>query len=170
MKKLSLVIAAALCLTLASCGGNKTETPATPTGTDTTAVKEECQKQDKCCSGMTEEQKKECEEFKAKWDNWANLTDVEKKELIAKKKECFDKKKAQMEEMEAQMKAKKAEMNAEFAKWDKLSLDEQKALLDKVGSCCKSKMGCGDKADCSNKKEGCDQKKEGCGKHDGHKH
>jgi len=147
MRKL-LVSLTALCLILASCCGN--QTPATD------ATEKECCKkheEGKCCKGMTEEQKQACAEFKAKWDNWENLTDTEKQDLITKKKECFDKKMAEMKECEAKM-------QEQLAKWETMSLDEQKAFLDNYG-CCKKEGGCcKDKEGCAKK---CEKEKEGCG-------
>ncbi|MDR2511009.1 MAG: hypothetical protein LBC89_00790 [Bacteroidales bacterium] len=55
--------------------------------------KKECCKKDgdkkECCKKeLTEEQKVACTEFKAKWDNWDNLTVDEKKALLDQKFEC----------------------------------------------------------------------------------
>ncbi|GHV43333.1 hypothetical protein FACS1894180_2090 [Bacteroidia bacterium] len=55
--------------------------------------KKECCKKDgekkECCKKeLTEEQKAACAEFKAKWDNWDNLTVDEKKALLDQKFEC----------------------------------------------------------------------------------
>jgi hypothetical protein len=60
--------------------------------------KKECCKKDgekkECCKKeLTEEQKKACEEFKAKWENWDNLTINEKKALLDQKMECCKAKK-----------------------------------------------------------------------------
>ena len=162
MKKLLLSLTV-LCLILASCCGNQ-GTPAT----DATE-KGTCQKDEKkCCKGMTEEQKQECAEFKAKWDDWANLTDEVKQELIGKKKACFDKKMEEVKAAEAKMQACKAEMEATLATWETMTLDEQKAFFDKCGNCClKVKKCCKDKEGCEKKcekKEGCQKDKEGCQK------
>ena len=55
------------------------------------AGKEECEKK---CAEMTEEQKAECEkkcaEMKAAWDNFANLTVDEQKDLIMQRLGCRD--------------------------------------------------------------------------------
>jgi hypothetical protein len=121
-------------------------------------VTEEKQEQPKheCCK-MSEEQKAECEAFCKQWKDWTNLTDDVKKDLIAKTKERFDK-------QDAERDAKIAECKAEWANFDKLTLDEQKALIDKrmqcEKKCCKTDKKCCKEG----KKEGeqkCDAKKEG---------
>ena len=155
MKKLLLSLTV-LCFILASCCNNQ---PAPTDATDKSC----CQKEEKCCKGMTEEQKQACAEFKAKWEDWANLTDEVKQELIGKRKECFDKKMEEMKEMEAKMQERKAAMEEKLATWETMTLDEQKAFFDDFGNCCmKMKVkGC-DKA-----KDGCCKAKEGCAKKDG---
>jgi hypothetical protein len=135
MKKLA-VLAGVLCFVFVSCC-NKTEAP-----------KEEgqCTKEEKheegCCK-MTEEQKAECEAFRKQWDNWANLTDDAKKELVAKGKSCIDEKFAKME-------AKIEACKADWLAFDNLDIEEQKALIDK-------KMQCG-KKHCKNSKKQCEKK------------
>ena len=160
MKKL-LVLLTVLCLILAACcGGNQPVAPETEQG---------CQKSDKkCCKEMTEEQKQECAEFKAKWDDWANLTDDVKQDLIVKRKFCFDKRMEDMKEAEAKMQAHKAKMEEKFAAWETMTLDEQKEFFDECDKHCikvKTKEGC-----CKSKegKEGCGkhEKGKGCGKHE----
>jgi len=183
MRKL-FVSLTAVCLILASCcGGNQ---PATDTAEKGCCKKEE---QGKCCKGMTEEQKQACAEFKAKWDDWANLTDEVKEEMIGKRKECFDKKMAEMKEHEAKMQAHKAEMEEQYAAFETMTLDQQKDFFDNYGNicikvktkgCCEKKEGCAKKCEgkkegcqkeCAHKKEGCEkkcgEKKEGCGHHEG---
>jgi len=167
MRKLfvSLIV---LCLILASCCGNQgTQTDATEKGC--------CKKQDEtCCKGMTDEQKQECAEMKAKWDDWANLTDEVKQELIGKRKACFDKKMEEIKEAEAKMLVHKAIMEEKLASWESMTLDEQKTFFDECDQHCikiKTKEGCGKSKEgcCKSKegKEGCGKKEEGagCGKH-----
>ena len=158
MKKLLLSLAV-LCFILVSCGSNQ------PAPTDATD-KGCCQKEEKCCKGMTEEQKQECAEFKAKWEDWANQTDEVKQELIGKRKECFDKKMEEMKAMEAKMQEHKATMEEKLATWETMTLDEQKAFFDEFGNCCmkiKAKDGCGkDKESCPKAKDGCPKAKDGC--------
>ena len=153
MRKL-LVSLTALCLILASCCGNQS-TPAD-------AEKGCCKKgeQEKCCSGMTEEQKQACAEFKAKWDDWANLTDEVKQDLLGKRKECFDKKMEEMKEHQAQMQARQAEIEAQLDNWETMTLDQKKEFFDNYGNCCKEKA-----KGCCEKKEGCPKAKEGCSGH-----
>ena len=144
MKKLT-VLAGVLCFVFVSCCNKTADAP----------KEEQCTKEEKhehnCCK-MTEEQKAECEAFRKQWDDWANLTDDVKKELVAKKKACIDKKYA---EMDAKMEACKAE----WATFDNLSLDEQKALIDKR-DCCKKKC-CKDDKKCDKKCEKkCEAKKD----------
>ena len=79
MKKLMLFIAAA-CFVFVSCNNKPAEeTVATEENTEVT-------EEHNCCHEMTEEQKAECEkkcaEMKAKWDNFANMTLDEQKDLI----------------------------------------------------------------------------------------
>jgi len=160
MRKL-FVSLTAVCLILASCCGNQ---PATDTAEQGCCKKHE---EEKCCKGMTEEQKQACAEFKAKWDDWANLTDEVKAELIGKRKDCFDKKMAEMKECEAKMQAHKAEMEEQYASFETMTLDQQKEFFDNYGNIClKVKtQGCGEKKEGCQKE--CPHKKEGCGHHEG---
>jgi hypothetical protein len=134
MKKLA-VLAGVLCFIFVSCCNKTTDTP-----------KEECVKEEKhehgCCK-MTEEQKAECEAFRKQWDDWANLTDDVKKELVAEGKSRIDKKFAKME-------AKIEACKADWATFDDLGLEDQKAFIDK-------KMQCG-KQHCKNSKKQCEKK------------
>jgi len=165
MRKL-LVSLTVLCLILSACCGGNQAPEATEKGC--------CKKgeQEKCCKGMTEEQKQACAEFKAKWDDWANLTDEVKEEMIGKRKECFDKKWEEMKAHEAKMQAHKAEMEEQYANWETMTLDEQKEFFDNYGNIKMKIKGCGDKKKegCPKAKEGCQKAKEGCEKKcDGHK-
>jgi len=163
MRKL-LVSLTVLCLILSACCGGNQAPEATEKGC--------CKKgeQEKCCKGMTEEQKQACAEFKAKWDNWETLTAEEKEELIGKRKECFDKKLDEMKAHEAKMQAHKAELEEQYANWETMTLDQRKEFFDNYGNLCikvKTK-GCGEKKEGCQKK--CEAKKEGCEKKcDGHK-
>jgi hypothetical protein len=144
MRKLA-VVASALCFIFVSscsnCNKNTDEGTATCDSTQQQEVKKECCK-------MTEEQKAECEAFCKQWKDWSNLTEDVKKELIAQTKARFDKQDAEME-------AKLAVCKAEWATFDNLTLDEQKALLDK-------RMQCGKK--CHGEKKCCNKDKESCEK------
>jgi hypothetical protein len=132
MKRLSLV-AGLLCFLFVAC------CPKADTEQKQEGVTEEqaCDKESKCCKGMTEEEKAACKEFRAKWDDFDNQTEEVQKELVLKAK-------AKIDECEA----KKAEFEAKWAKFDSLSVAEQKALID-------IKMHC--KKDCC-KKEACCKK------------
>jgi hypothetical protein len=144
MKKLT-VLAGILCFVFVSCCNKTAEAP-----NEDQCTKEE--KHESCCK-MTEEQKAECEAFRKQWDDWANLTDDVKKELVGKMKVRIDEKYV---EMEAKLEACKAE----WATFDNLSLDEQKALIDKKmqcgKKCCKDGKKCDKKCEkkCEGKKEG----------------
>ena len=140
MKKLT-VLAGVLCFVFVSCCNKAEEAPVE----DKQCANKEQHEHGKC--KMTEEQKAECEAFRKQWDDWANLTEDTKKELIAKKKACIDKKNAEME-------AKMAACKEEWATFDNLSLDEQKALIDKRMNCCKKKCCKEDKKECQKKCEG----------------
>ncbi|MDD4142138.1 MAG: hypothetical protein PHR20_05035 [Bacteroidales bacterium] len=95
MKKLALVLGVA-CLLFVACKSNK---PAEqPTG----------DQQNGCCE-MTPEQRAEMEAFMAQWNDWANLTDSVKVELIGKAKACIDKRAEEKEAMKADLEAKIAE-------------------------------------------------------------
>jgi len=141
MKKLT-VLAGVLCFVFVSCCNKTAEAP----------IEEQCTKEGKHehsgCK-MTEEQKEFCKQ----WDDWANLTDDVKKELVAKKKACIDKKLAKKE-------AKLEACKAEWATFDNLSLEEQKALIDKKMACSKKQKCCKkqDKKHCEKK---CEKKCEG---------
>jgi len=159
MKKLFILMAAACCLTFTACNNNKpAEQPAEGTEPQTEA----------CCPEMTEEQKAEmeaCKKAAEDWQNWENLTDERKAELLDQRKAKYD----EMQEMKKAQEEKKAAFEAAMNNWDKLTIEERKAAFDAAGCCggCKGgdKPGChkGDKPGCC--KEG---GKPGCPK-DGHK-
>ena len=156
MKKLMILMAAACCLTFTACNNNKpAEQPSECT---------EMQAEEPCCE-MTEEQKAEmeaCKKAAEDWQNWENITDERKAELL-------DQRKAKYDEMQAMKKAqeeKKAKFEAAMLNWDKLSLDDKKAAFDDMG-CCGGCKG-GDKPGCHGDKPGC-KKGEGHGcKGEGH--
>ena len=141
MKRLT-VLAGIVCFIFVSCCNKTADVP----------EEKQCTKEEKhegCCK-MTEEQKAECEAFRKQWDDWANLTDDVKKELVSKAKIRIDEKYAKME-------AEMAACKAEWATLETLSLDEQKALIDKRLCCKKSccKKSCEKKCEkkCEGKKE-----------------
>ena len=131
MKKLVLLLSVVLCLGMTSCNCGQKKADA--------AAKDECTKTEQKCQ-MTEEQKAEMEAFMVQWNDWENLDDATKTDLIAKAKACIDKK-AEC------CKAKEGEKTA----------------------CCKDKKE-GEKACCKDKKEGekacdpaeCEAKKAEC--------
>ena len=140
MKRLT-VLAGVLCFVFVSCCNKTADVP----------EENQCTKDEKheCCK-MTEEQKAECEAFRKQWDDWANLTDDVKKELVGKMKVRIDEKYAKME-------AEFAACKAEWATFENLSLDEQKALIDKrmccKKSCCKKSCDKTCEKKCEGKKE-----------------
>lgn len=141
MKKIVLTLGVVFCILLTSCGGGQKKVQE--------QTKDECCKTEQKCQ-MTEEQKAECEAFKAQWDNWDNLDDATKTNLIAKAKACIDKK-------------------AEGCK----NHGEKECCKGKEGEGCKNhgeKEGCKGKEGegCKNhgEKEGCKNKEgEGCKNH-----
>ena len=160
-----ILMAAACCLTFTACNNNKpAEQPAEGT---------EMQAEEPCCKEMTEEQKAQmeaCKKAAEDWENWENITDERKAELL-------DQRKAKYDEMQAMKKAqeeKKAAFEAAMNNWDKLTIDEKKAAFDNLGCCggCKGgdKPGCckgGDKLGCHGDKPGCKGEGHGC-KGEGH--
>ena len=151
MKKLFILMAAACCLTFTACNNNKpAEQPAEGTEPQTEA----------CCPEMTEEQKAEmeaCKKAAEDWQNWENLTDERKAELLDQRKAKYD----EMQEMKKAQEEKKAKFEAAMLNWDKLSLDDRKAAFDEMGCCGGCKKGEG-KGCCKGDKKGC-QKGEGHG-------
>ncbi len=144
-------MAAACCLTFTACNNNK---PAEQTAEGTEPQTEAC------CPEMTEEQKAEmeaCKKAAEDWQNWENLTEERKAELL-------DQRKAKYDEMQAMKKAqeeKKAAFEAAMNNWDKLTIEERKAAFDAAGCCGGCKKGEG-KGCCKGDKQGC-QKGEGHG-------
>ena len=151
MKKLFILMAAACCLTFTACNNNKpAEQPAEGTEPQTEA----------CCPEMTEEQKAEmeaCKKAAEDWQNWENLTDERKAELLDQRKAKYD----EMQEMKKAQEEKKAAFEAAMNNWDKLTIEERKAAFDAAGCCGGCKKGEG-KGCCKGDKQGC-QKGEGHG-------
>ena len=151
MKKLFILMAAACCLTFTACNNNK---PAEQTAEGTEPQTEAC------CPEMTEEQKAEmeaCKKAAEDWQNWENLTEERKAELLDQRKAKYD----EMQEMKKAQEEKKAKFEAAMLNWDKLSLDDRKAAFDEMGCCGGCKKGEG-KGCCKGDKKGC-QKGEGHG-------
>ena len=155
MKKMML-LAGIVCFLFTACCNQKEEQPATEE-----PVAEEQVAAPQC------ELSEECKQAMMDWENWENLGDERKAELLAKKKECYDNHKA----AEAEREAKKAAIEEKMANWDNMTLDEQKAIFDEMMQmcpkhdchkkcCCPGECKCPKESCC--KKEGC--KKEGCKK------
>ncbi len=159
MKKLFIMLAAACCLMFTACNNKPAEQPAEATEPQTEAP---------CCEEMTEEQKAEmeaCKKAAEDWQNWENLTDERKAELLNDRKAKYD----EMQAMKKAQEEKKAAFEAAMNNWDKLTLDEKKAAFDAAGCCggCKDKGGCegGDKHGCKDgDHHGCKGDKPGCHK------
>ena len=71
-------------------------------------------------------QQEKLKKDRADWDNWENLTDERKAELLDSQKAVYDAQKAIKEAREA----RKAKFEAAMENWDNLSLDERKAAFD----------------------------------------
>lgn len=155
MKKLFIMMAAACCLMFTACNNKPAEQPAEGTEPQTEA----------CCPEMTEEQKAEmeaCKKAAEDWQNWENITDERKAELLDQRKAKYD----EMQEMKKAQEEKKAAFEAAMNNWDKLTIEERKAAFD-AASCCGGCKG-GDKPGCHGDKPGC-KKGEGHGcKGEGH--
>lgn len=159
MKKLFILMAAACCLTFTACNNKPAEQPAENT---------EVQAEEPCCKEMTEEQKAEmeaCKKAAEDWQNWENITDERKAELLDQRKAKYD----EMQEMKKAQEEKKAKFEAAMNNWDKLTLDEKKAAFDEASCCGGCKKGEGKGCCKEGGKPGC-QKGEGHGcPKDGHK-
>lgn len=70
-----------------------------------------------------EEQSKQVRED---WNNWDNLTDERKNELLDMQKKSYDQAKAMKEAREA----RKAKFEAAMDNWDNLTIEEKKAAFD----------------------------------------
>ena len=142
MKKLFILMAAACCLTFTACNNNK---PAEQTAEGTEPQTEAC------CPEMTEEQKAEmeaCKKAAEDWQNWENLTEERKAELLDQRKAKYD----EMQEMKKAQEEKKAAFEAAMNNWDKLTIDERKAKGDKQGCQKGEGHGCKKEGGCPNKK------------------
>ena len=162
MKKLFIMLAATCCLMFTACNNKPAEQPAEATEPQTEAP---------CCEEMTEEQKAEveaCKKAAEDWQNWENLTDERKAELLDQRKAKYD----EMQEMKKAQEEKKAAFEAAMKNWDKLTLDERKAAFDNgcCGGCCKkdAKPCCkGEKPGCKGEGHGCKGEGKGCPKEGG---
>lgn len=147
-----ILMAAACCLTFTACNNNKpAEQPAEGT---------EMQSEEPCCKEMTEEQKAQmeaCKKAAEDWENWENISEDRKNELLNDRKAKYD----EMQEMKKAQEEKKAAFEAAMNNWDNLTIDERKAAFDNMGCCGGCKKGEG-KGCCKGDKQGC-QKGEGHG-------
>lgn len=73
-------------------------------------------------------QQEKLKKDKADWDNWENLTDERKAELLDSQKAIYDAQKAIKEAREA----RRAKFEAAMENWDNLSLDERRAAFDLI--------------------------------------
>ncbi|MBO4738404.1 MAG: hypothetical protein J5606_02455, partial [Bacteroidales bacterium] len=165
MKKI-LMFAGALCFVFASCCNNAPEAEATEETQEMNCPKD---KGPKC--QMTEEEKAECEAFRQKWEDWANLDETAKKELISTAKTKIDAKRAEMKAHLAEMQAKMEEQETAWADFDNKTLDEQKAMLDEAMKCghhgpkpCFKDGENGPKPCCKEQKPCCKEDKKPCEK------
>lgn len=134
-----MLLAGIVCFLFTACCNQKQEEPvAEPVAEEVAAP--ECQISEECKQAMMD------------WENWENLGDERKAELLAKKKECYDKCKAE----EAEREAKKAAIEEKMANWDNMTLDEQKAVFDEMMELCPKHPGCCKKPCC--KKPCCEKK------------
>jgi hypothetical protein len=108
MKKTLIAVAVSLFL-LSACNQQGSKT-APMTSQDSLQVK-------------IEEQSKQVRED---WNNWDNLTDERKKELLDMQKKSYDQAKAMKEAREA----RKAKFEAAMDNWDNLTIEEKKAAFD----------------------------------------
>ena len=147
-----ILMAAACCLTFTACNNNKpAEQPAEGT---------EMQAEEPCCKEMTEEQKAQmeaCKKAAEDWENWENISEDRKNELLNDRKAKYD----EMQEMKKAQEEKKAAFEAAMNNWDNLTIDERKAAFDNMGCCGGCKKGEGNGC-CKGDKQGC-QKGEGHG-------
>lgn len=136
-----MLLAAVCCFVFGACKNNqKTEEVA-----DTTAAVVE-QPVEAPVDSVAEACKAEC----AAWADWANQTPEMKQQLIAKRKACIDTKLAECQPTDKAKQAEKAAFEKKWAKFDKLTIDEQKALIDEFP--CKHE---GDQACCNGEKKDC---------------
>jgi hypothetical protein len=98
-----------------------------------------------------------CKKAAEDWQNWENITDERKAELLDQRKAKYD----EMQSMKKAQEEKKAAFEAAMNNWDNLTIDERKAAFDNMGCCGGCKKGEG-KGCCKGDKQGC-QKGEGHG-------
>lgn len=108
MKKLFLLLAVGSLLMTGCHNGSKPSSDTKQTDSATVAMQEKFQKD------------------REDWNNWENLTDERKAELLDEQKLVYEKQKAIKEAREA----RKAKFEAAMENWDNLSLDERKAAFD----------------------------------------
>lgn len=167
MKKVLLALSLFVAVLLGSCCNSNQK------------AEQKCTKQETKCDGKHEhncnkkhehncEMKPQMQSAMEKWSKWEELNDEDKKALIAEVKSCFD-------TCKAEKKTECNKSNEACANFDNLTLDEQKAMIDKMMQNCKDgHSGCKDM-----KSEGCGHNHdhghnhEGCGNHNhdhGHNH
>ena len=97
-----------------------------------------------------------CKKAAEDWQNWENLTDERKAELLDQRKAKYD----EMQEMKKAQEEKKAAFEAAMKNWDNLDLDARKAAFDAAGCC----------GGCKGEGKGCCKEggKPGCPKDKGH--
>ncbi len=110
MKKLFLFLAVSVMLAAGCTNNSKTTNPKEQTD-PATAAREAQYKKDL-----------------ADWENWENLTDERKNELLNGQKAIYDAQKAAKEAREA----RRAKFEAAMENWDNLSLDERKAAFELI--------------------------------------
>lgn len=134
-----MLLAAVCCLVFASC---KNENKPAET-TDSTAVTEQ--------APVEPVVNQDSLNFVTDWNNWENLTPERKAELVAQKKGCVEHKLAECNPTEKEKIAEKKAFEEKWANFDKLTVDEQKALIDEFPC----KHNCGDQACCNGDKKEC---------------
>ena len=146
-----MLFIAAACFVFVSCNNKPAEeTVATEENTEVT-------EEHHCCHEMTEEQKAQmeaCKKAAEDWENWENISEDRKNELLNDRKAKYD----EMQAMKKAQEEKKAAFEAAMNNWDKLTIDEKKAAFDNMGCC----------GGCKGDKPGCHGDKPGCKKGEGH--
>ncbi len=161
MKKVLLALSLGVAVLLGSCCNSNPK------------AEQKCTKQETKCDGKHEhncdgkhehncEMKPQMKAAMDKWNKWAELNDEDKTALIAEVKTC-------LEACKAEKKAECDKGKEACANFDNLTLDEQKAMLDKIMQNCKDGH-----SGCKDGHSGCKEvKAEGCGGHNhdhGHNH
>lgn len=140
MKKLML-LAAVCCFVFASC---KQENKPVET-TDTTVVEQPAP------APVVNQDSLDQVQAMTDWSNWETITPERKAELVAKFKTCVEKGLAECQPTEKAKIAEKKAFEKKWAKFDKLTVDEQKALIDEFPC----KHNCGDQACCNGENKDC---------------